>query len=648
MIATRPRALFTGRHRQRGAAAVFAAIALVAMLSATAFAVDVGRLYFAQRDLQRLANIAALDAVRVVSGCANSGVPGLQAEVAAEVQTSLDRNRDDSDETEVTAVTEVGRKLLNTQGALRQFESLDPGDPRQDAVRVRLTRPNPARLFPLLTGEQDGLLTAVAIAQQPAEAVFSIGTETLGLNEGLVNSLLAGLLCQLGDVACQSAIIALDIASSTSGLVDVQVTVEQLATAVSLNVQDLSNPTNLDGTVVLGGGAGFFSQLGDTLGGTVSGLLSQLGTVASNDSAIPIRQLLDPALAAVSPETPVINLFDLLIAVGEAANADPTGVRSIELPNVEVTVPSIAGLPGVEVRAFLRVLESPRIGVGKVGEAVANNAQVRLEVRAGVDLGIAGGVLGGLVSTLGGELHDPLNIGIDVAAAQSTARFESLQCPISDVNGGMPIAGLSVENSVADLAVGTFSGAASAGGALTESSAIPLLTLPSIPLLLPSGMTLQLGLEAELGTAQGDNTPEFRGFERRVSADQGIEYLACGTPAASCEPDSEYPNPQTIGTGISIETLEVELLGLSSSSCPPLNLVCQTVQVTLNLLVSAVNTLVSSVLTPLVNFLAELLINPLLAALGVSIDSAQLTMSSVTVSQPSIINQDALESGAAN
>ncbi|MEQ9479614.1 MAG: pilus assembly protein TadG-related protein [Algiphilus sp.] len=56
-------------HRQRGAAAVFAAIAMTTLLVSIAFTIDIGRLYFAQRDLQNAANLAALDASRMASGC---------------------------------------------------------------------------------------------------------------------------------------------------------------------------------------------------------------------------------------------------------------------------------------------------------------------------------------------------------------------------------------------------------------------------------------------------------------------------------------------------------------------------------------------------------------------------------------------------
>ena len=75
----------SSRRRQHGAVAIFVAISLIAILAAVALSIDIGRLYFAQRDLQRLALLGALSAAQQVSGCANNGVPGAQADAEAEV-----------------------------------------------------------------------------------------------------------------------------------------------------------------------------------------------------------------------------------------------------------------------------------------------------------------------------------------------------------------------------------------------------------------------------------------------------------------------------------------------------------------------------------------------------------------------------------
>ena len=81
----------TGRKQQTGAVAVLAALAVGAGLIALALAIDVGRLYSAHRDLQRVASLAALDAARVSGGC--MGQPENPAAAAYnETIGSIERN----------------------------------------------------------------------------------------------------------------------------------------------------------------------------------------------------------------------------------------------------------------------------------------------------------------------------------------------------------------------------------------------------------------------------------------------------------------------------------------------------------------------------------------------------------------------------
>ncbi|HKY90196.1 MAG TPA: pilus assembly protein TadG-related protein, partial [Nevskiaceae bacterium] len=82
--------------RQRGAVIVYVAFFLGVLLAAAALAIDIGRLYNAQRELQRAANIAALDAASVSGGCyGNLGGDLLDSPLAvaqAEALESLARN----------------------------------------------------------------------------------------------------------------------------------------------------------------------------------------------------------------------------------------------------------------------------------------------------------------------------------------------------------------------------------------------------------------------------------------------------------------------------------------------------------------------------------------------------------------------------
>lgn len=61
-------------HDERGSVFVFVALAMVALLGATALTVDIGRLTVERRSLQAVADIVALDAARAIDGTSNVGV----------------------------------------------------------------------------------------------------------------------------------------------------------------------------------------------------------------------------------------------------------------------------------------------------------------------------------------------------------------------------------------------------------------------------------------------------------------------------------------------------------------------------------------------------------------------------------------------
>lgn len=172
-----------GRRRQRGAVAVLAALAVGAGLVALALAIDVGRLYAAQRDLQRVANLAALDAARVAGGCMTDPA-NPEAAAYNEVIGSVDRNNGQRNSITPTSV-ELGRELRAADGK-RYFEA--GPDRLNRAVRVTVKRPAPTRLMPLAPAAHDLLATAAA-RSQPIASVF-VGSGLAELDPNFLNSFL--------------------------------------------------------------------------------------------------------------------------------------------------------------------------------------------------------------------------------------------------------------------------------------------------------------------------------------------------------------------------------------------------------------------------------------------------------------------------
>ncbi len=150
------------RPRQRGATAVFAAVSLLTLLIAVTLAIDVGRLYNAQRSLQRLADLAAIDGARVRSQCL--GVATFD-DVQAEVAASLVRNVLPEG---ASQQVQLGLRQSGNNGL--QYFQATPLDAVADSVQVTLKRSTPARILPLFAGDATRTLTARAAARATSVA----------------------------------------------------------------------------------------------------------------------------------------------------------------------------------------------------------------------------------------------------------------------------------------------------------------------------------------------------------------------------------------------------------------------------------------------------------------------------------------------
>ncbi|WP_293368478.1 pilus assembly protein TadG-related protein [Nevskia sp.] len=648
--------------QQRGAVGVFMIISLLLLVPILALAINIGQLYYAQRDLEKQATLAALSAVQVASGCANDGTPGLLAEVTAEVTRIIVINSNGDPATAAATVVtgingfpgvEIGR-IVSTSG-LRVFSSLPENDPRITAVRVNLTRPQPTPfLIPFNAIFGGGLLYASATAQQAAQGFFNVGSGLLSVDGGLVNGLLGALLCAPGDAACQASIASLNVLDSRQGLIDTQVSLGELALALGVTVEDLSDPLTLAALTpvlpdVLGGLA---TSLGDGASDSVVALLQGLANAASNPNSVPIGQLLG-AINGIGGDTPVVNLFDLLIALGQASVADPDGITPLPL-DLDLDVPGVAS-----VNTFLTVLEPPRLGMGRAGEAEARTSQIRLQVRVEAGTLLSGlqaaieGLLSGLLNLLGtllglntsvAILPTALNIGVDINVAGGAARLDQLRCPTS--GSADPVASLSASTATATVAVGSFTGAAASAPALnTGSNSFPLarvsIDATCVGLRRPFGNCLGLNLGSTalnvgLGlTGVGVGATGFSPLAPVTEFTPSVPVNPRTPPIFNADGVSPNPpvaaNPQTIASPTSVD-LSLDLTSSQTGS----GLVGILSGLVANLLTGITNLL--DPLLDLVNGLATALIDPLLSLLGIQLGSATVTMTSVQTAQPILVS----------
>ena len=401
-----------GRERQRGAIGVMAAGTLLLALICLALVIDTGRLYYEQRKLQRVVDMAALEAA------SQGGLCGLPSGVQGFVTTSAARNG---------FVPATGDSLVATLGSVtfdggygsassrRTF--IAGGDPA-DSVRVQATHTVPSSLLlnvaSLFSGASSNtVLSAQAVGRRTAMAGISAGSGVLSLdstNSPLLNALLGGLLgttinldlvTYQGIAGANVSLLALSQQLKAAGvnlelgkidsLLGANVTAAQLLQAM-VNAADASQLANVNTSLLR-------TALANINVPTANLTLGQILSVVAPDS---VR---DTALNAG------VNLLDLLMATAMVANKN-------NAVNVDLKGKNIAGVvPTVK----LQVISPPTIAIGYPGKdsagnwrTVAKNAQVQLIVGANANL-------------LGLNLVN-LALNLRVGVAEGYAALDSIQC----------------------------------------------------------------------------------------------------------------------------------------------------------------------------------------------------------------------------
>ena len=629
--------------RQRGSVVVYTGITLLAVLTASVIAIEMGRVYSSNRNLQKMASLAALDAVREASRCSRTLAP-TQAELDARVNSSLERNGVRSEIQQVSV--EPGTVQFDRTTGRRFLEASSLAD--ATAVRVTLRKPFPDLLTGLLPSS-DRLMVVSATAEQPLSGSFEVGSGLAGLNGGMLNGVLSALIG--GNVN----LTAVDY----SGLAGVNVTLEQLATALDVDVHDLSDPVALaaDTPLLRDTLLGLSDALGSSASATVVNLVRGLATSAATNTGRTALENLLGSYDLTGASAPVVNLLDLLLDLAASTRVDPTGAGAVIPLNVNTLGVSIPNVTTLAVG--LRVLEAPKAGRGRPGDdsATASTAQIRLMVRMQVNAQtqvaslLSTVLLGGLLGTV---TAPPINIGTDVDVAKATAFLDRIDCPQTGVNGGMPRAELSVVPAVATVKLGTYTGVPTTFPAIANNSSQLLGVGISILGGLVASINVNLYLTNPVSTTAGSGTEQplplpvtqFDAVAATDNSDPDV-WIARGVPPAA----SVTGNPQTVGStnvlGGTMSTLFGSLNITASDPAHPagssiclLRIIVCTLQIPVDTIVNAVLTPVRSVLSAAlsgVGGIVDALLDPLLNALGVRLGSGTVIMQSVTTDQPMVV-----------
>lgn len=388
---------------QRGGGSVMMMLLLAGLLVILGL-VEIGHLYWAKREAQKVADLAALAGAQQLELCG----AGNQDNHASR-QNAMEQNRFAGNIT-----IRCGNWNIANPAADHFSEAIDEDHPR-NAVKVIAQRAS----IPFFDQNSSlPMVQAQAVARSATpSAVFSVGSQLLRVNN---QSPLGNVLRLVGVNVDTATVLAYD------GLAQAKVTPAGLLEALGLPVDvDMSvadfNRFLAANKVSLGRLLSATTTVLDRNGMAglrLDALASRIGTQLDLDR-------LDIQLGSAGQAG---GLFAAVVApdgtIGSALQADinamdlVTTAIAIASRGRGVTLDSLALAGGVEVRAG--IIEPPSIAIGGVG-ARAYNAQVRVAIDIDSDK-IPG--LGPVLSTLGTRLKLP--VYADVTNAMGT--LTSLQC----------------------------------------------------------------------------------------------------------------------------------------------------------------------------------------------------------------------------
>ncbi|MBB6249365.1 TadG family pilus assembly protein [Rhodanobacter sp. A1T4] len=554
------------RARQRGSMAVTMMLMLVGLVAMLGL-VEIGYLYWAKRETQKVVDLAALAGAQQLTACSTDN----SSNSAALGNARIDNGFSD------TLVITCGH-WDPTQAGAQHFVSVTSSLPL-NAVRVEATLPvTPFFGFARFDGIN---ATAIAASQGQPIAAFSVGSSLLNidpssplgtlLGTALGSSLGLQLLSYNGIANANISLLGLvkalpvDIGTVNSVLTT-QVTVTDLLTAYVNALSQSSSASTID--------LAFVNQ-------QVAAIELQLGNIPIN-----LGQILNVDATTEDPNVALnvdVNALDILSAVVLAAD----GANAVALPATSISIPGVA-----TISLALSIVEPPQIGVGGVG-TVAHTAEIRL------DLDVTA-----LSTPINGQQLLDLPLYLEVAPTDGT--ITAIECNVPGSGGANSD---SVTITAAPGVLNAFLG--------KLPSAAFNNTSQSWSSLISSGSLAQLVNVLNLATISASANVQ-------LAANPATALTFSVDPTIPVSQQSGMT--QTAGTSSAVlGNLIGSLLGSTS-----LNVTINLLGLPINLApVASLLATLSTALAPVLSSLDSLLVGPLLQALGINIGTAQVSLLSV-------------------
>ncbi|WP_322039166.1 pilus assembly protein TadG-related protein [Burkholderia diffusa] len=663
-------ARWPGRRRQRGSIVVMAAIWVMVAIVVLGV-IDIANLYLQKRDLQRVADLAALAAVQPMT----SDPSGCLSDAKNNVTTSATIN----DKGYAFALISTTATAKPTAGNDQIAVSCGRWDPSTAYVTPAPSVANAAQvtayrqvnyfflgLLNQLTGRR-AVVSATATARAAAIDTFSVGSTLASLNtssSAILDPLLTGLLGSTTNVN-------LGLAGYQS-LVGANVTLGQLANAaVQLGTAGMSSPASIGKLLGLNLTVADILNLTATAVGsntTVGTALSALGgKVGANVNAnkISLGSLLQYSGSnAEAAANANINVLQLLLATAEIGAYNSALTVSVGQANCPGSAfcPLISAVSSlVRVNSLqLQVLAPPSIGIGEAGQVngIWRTQASQAEIGLYVDVQV---------------LSDPLPLGIP---GLLTLQLTGPHLPLYVILGGPGrawLASASCQSTPAASTVtfGALPGVAmicagqNTGGTLNLNSPSCASSSGTIPVAKLSGAgllgnfsLLQLSLSLSNPVAyvgSSTNTPIYSGpplpsTPGALSASMpltgtgivypnGSQYSFCNTKPSNgaCTSSSWSPGPNWTTSSTATNSLNVQLTNLLNGTSLQLIVAGLDLSILTQILQPLTGQLIP-LLLGLVNPLINGLVTPLLTALGLQIGQLTVIQHGLTCNAPQIVH----------
>ena len=406
------------RRTEQGQTLPLVTLSLVALMVAAALSVDIGALAATNRRLQAVADMAAIDGSRELTGtpCTDSyvvptDVPPVASSqydhIVKAVVASAKRNGFDVAGSK-TLTVEVG-KVTRTAG-IPSFTAYTPCDSRvPEAVRVRagdLT----GFSFATVIGQGGRTTRRAAVGTLEGLAAFTLGSTMVSIDSTratLLNPILSSTICRLQPGGCSLSLSA----AGYNGLLASDITFGDLATQLGFATTDQLFTGSIEVERILNAAA-VLADPTTTAGVNAQTALASITAVMTAAGSINLGEMVSADLANGNEAAGVgVNLYSLVMGTAAIAN----GSNAVSIPNTAVTIPYVSS-----VTAQLSLIEPPII-IGKRAGATGTTKQISVTITPNINLSAP--VLAGLnLTSITGTLP------ITVTGGTATGTLNRVRC----------------------------------------------------------------------------------------------------------------------------------------------------------------------------------------------------------------------------